>query len=58
MVAHHPRDHLSNRLGLALSTRNVIGRKPIETASGVVRPLLLRQQQRETILLGERRPVP
>lgn len=56
MVAHHPRDHPADRTSFSLATRHVIRRKPIETAVGVVRRLLLRHQQREPIMPGECRP--
>ena len=49
-------DHLPDRVRFAPVAPAVFGLKPVEAAVGIVGALLLRQQQREAVTLGKRRP--
>ena len=48
VVGDHARDHLPDRGGLAAPARDVVRIEPVEAAIGVVRALLLRQQQAQS----------
>jgi hypothetical protein len=55
-LAGDPRDHLADRSGFAAIARDIFRIEPVEAALRIVRCLLFRHQQRETIALGHRRP--
>jgi hypothetical protein len=52
----HARHHGADRGGFALVAGNVARLEPVETGVGIVGAPLLRQQQRETMSLGQPRP--
>ncbi len=56
MCPDHVRDHLADRLRLAAAARRVFRAEPVEAGVAVVDALLLGHQQREAIMLGQRRP--
>ena len=56
MIQRHLVDHLSDRKSLALPALRIAGLKPVEAAVRIICALLLWEQQREAIAVGEGRP--